>query len=1012
MKNFFFLYILFFTLFISKAEEIDVNGLYYEIISEENKTVSMVRCPNSFYFTKKVNIPNTVIINDIKYTVTEIGESAFKGNSYVEEINLPNSIITIGSNAFYDCTGISQIKIPDSVLYLGEGVFAESYLDSVYLSKQLVEIPDKAFQNCHQLKYVFIPESLRVIGSSAFYNSCINNIELPNSIISIGSQAFYGCDDLTIRIPDSVVTIGRQAFAWTENLNLTLSDSIEELGEEAFYSSNITSIILPKNLKNLSKGLFRDCYYLTNVTLPTHLETIKDYSFSNCLALDNLQFPIGMSTIGSYAFQNCSSLRHISLPSTINSIKEGAFYLCTNLKSAELPNNLTTLATNIFFNCKSLENVVFPKVLTSIGNSAFYGCSSLSYVELPNTLKIIDSNAFFQAGLISLFIPDSVDKLNTFCFNGCNKLESLIIGNSLKTLTGTEFSNCTNLSYLTLGNSLENISYSTFTNCDNIIEIFCLSHMPPHNDSEAYLSLFSTKVYENAILHIPYGSKEYYMSQSSFNPWVKFLNIEEMEAPYIEAESITLNLEQILLEEREMIQLVASVFPENTTDKFIIWNSSNSKIASVNEDGMVTAHSTGECTITASCGEVSTSCMITVKKPKLKGLEIIPNSAIIKTGTTLQLNVIADPIDADFSLIWETSDDQIAIVEDNGLVKGLLPGNVIIKATSENGLTANSSIIVESEVIEIEEIHLNVNYLEMEIGEEVILNASFIPENATETDLTWTSSNINVVKVDNGIVKAQGEGYATITVMTSNELTATCDIVVTTNETTTVNPTSIRLNSSEVIIKQGDFYYLTAFISPENATNKSVVWSSSNPDILVVDSNGMVSALEDGEAIVTASTFNALTASCNFIVEKKDVEVIYVEQIVLDELEINAIEGDEFTLIATIYPENATDKTLFWESSDKNVVSVNKMGECKITGEGKAIITVKAQDGSGVTAECLVTGYSGVDEILDDKSGTWKIINLKGEMISQINDIATIKNLRKGIYILTNGKKSIRLYIK
>ena len=162
--------------------------------------------------------------------------------------------------------------------------------------------------------------------------------------------------------------------------------------------------------------------------------------------------------------------------------------------------------------------------------------------------------------------------------------------------------------------------------------------------------------------------------------------------------------------------------------------------------------------------------------------------------------------------------------------------------------------------------------LSMDINEVKQLKATIKPNNATNTDIKWTSSDENVVKVDNkGKVKAIATGTATITAKTNNEKEAKCNVTVSEKVIETVEATKIQLDSEKFTIYKGETKQLKATIEPKNVTNKTVTWSSSNTKVATVDkNNGKIKAIAAGTATITAKTDNGKKATCKVTVEIKN----------------------------------------------------------------------------------------------------------------------------------------------
>ncbi len=226
--------------------------------------------------------------------------------------------------------------------------------------------------------------------------------------------------------------------------------------------------------------------------------------------------------------------------------------------------------------------------------------------------------------------------------------------------------------------------------------------------------------------------------------------------------------------------------------------------------------------------------------------------------------------------------------------------------------------------------------LTLAVGSSAILTATVNPSNASEKTITWSSSNISVATVTDGTVKAVAAGTATITAMAGNK-TATCKVTV------EVPVSSVSLNYTSLTLTEGESFTLTATVSPSNATNKAVSWSSSNTSVATV-SNGSVRAVAAGTVTITAKAGDK-TATCKVTVQ------VPATGVSLNYTSLTLNVNQSFTLTATVSPSNTTDKTVTWTSSDTSVATVSNG---TVTGKagGTATITAKAGD---KTATCKVT---------------------------------------------------------
>ena len=159
---------------------------------------------------------------------------------------------------------------------------------------------------------------------------------------------------------------------------------------------------------------------------------------------------------------------------------------------------------------------------------------------------------------------------------------------------------------------------------------------------------------------------------------------------------------------------------------------------------------------------------------------------------------------------------------------------------------------------------------------------------------------------------------------------------------------SVKLSASSMELTIGDQKSLNATVSPSNATNKTINWTSSRPNVASVTSDGIVEGLSAGSAVITASSVNGIKANCDIVVKEK---VVPVSSVTLDKTTLTMTEGDTWTLTATVKPDDATDNTVTWASSNTSVAKVDG-GKVTAVAQGTATITAKAGD---KTATCAVT---------------------------------------------------------
>ena len=256
------------------------------------------------------------------------------------------------------------------------------------------------------------------------------------------------------------------------------------------------------------------------------------------------------------------------------------------------------------------------------------------------------------------------------------------------------------------------------------------------------------------------------------------------------------------------------------------------------------------------------------------------------------------------------------------------------------------------ETVRVEQIVLSQSYQALEAGADFTLTADVLPDDAADKTVSWTTGNSDVVALTPGgtdnqtcTVRAMGEGIAMIAAKAGTKQ-AVCAVYV---KAAVVAVESIRLDKTSAAVTEGGTLTLTATVLPDNATDRTVSWAVSPADVAEISTNGTVCTVNikaAGSAVVTASA-QGCTASCTITATEKPVEVVSVT---LSSETLDLTEEDTARLTATVLPENATDRTVTWTSSNPNTATVAD-GVVTAVGEGTARITAQA---GNKTASCTV----------------------------------------------------------
>ncbi len=426
--------------------------------------------------------------------------------------------------------------------------------------------------------------------------------------------------------------------------------------------------------------------------------------------------------------------------------------------------------------------------------------------------------------------------------------------------------------------------------------------------------------------------------------------------------SVTLNKGTMTLMEGASESLIATVAPDNATDKSLTWSSSAPAIASVNDAGVVTALRTGTTTIKATANDGSGKygeCVVTVtpKVIPVTSVTLDKTTLTLEEGAFMLLKATVQPANAtDKSLTWSSSDPAVATVNAVGLVTAVKAGTVAVRATAKDGSGQYGECVVtvNKKVIPVTSVKLDKTTLTLVEGETSSLNATVAPNNATDKSLTWSSSDPAVASVDDeGVVTALSAGTTTIKA-TANDGSGKYAACVVTVTPKVIPVTSVTLDKATLTLEEGQSMSLNATVAPDNATDKSLTWSSSDPAVASVNEAGVVTALKAGTATIkaTANDGSGKYGECVVTVNRK---VIPVTSVTLDKTTLTLEEGQSMSLNATVAPDNASDKSLTWSSSDPAVASVNEAGVVTALKAGTATIKATANDGSGKYGECAVT---------------------------------------------------------
>lgn len=759
-------------------------------------------------------------------TVTTIGKNAFFLSYYLKDITIPNSVKTIADCAFDNCT-FTSIKIPDSVTTIGEYAFAYCYnLTRVRIPSSVTSIGWNAFGHCRSLTSITVDAENPSYASDSrgvLYDknktiliqyplgSTYRSYEIPYSVNNIGDEAIYESENhyLTKIYYSGTITewskikVGFNNHI-TENVYIKCNYDGSAYVVKAGYCGENVTYVLYSNGDLVISGTgpmydygegddpsywfppYTDYYYdefdeygessgdfiIKKVVIKEGVTTIGNYAFQACRNLEEVEISNTVTSIGNVAFDFCTSLKHIKIPGSVKVIGEEAFSESA-LETIEIENGLERIEMLAFFYCQSLKKVALPESVEYIGDFAFIICDKLETLIINNKdceigLEILVTSEMDEDG--NLVEDENGNPIPTECPTVLKGHSGSTAEEYAKTWTDagypikfevishkfveqTTFSaTCTENGY-----TLMECSECGHKIKDNIVDPL------GHDYSEKIIDdahLVSKATYDNGSIYCYDCSRCDSIGDKTF----------ELDDKLIHVSSVSLNKDSITLKRDSKQTLTATVSPSNATNKKLTWKSSNTNIAKVDDNGVVTAVGKGSATITVTTvdGGKTDTCTVKVTQVAVTGVALNKSSITVEKGNSYTLTATVKPSDAyNKNITWSSDNKSVATVDSSGKVKALKAGSAKITVTTEDGkFTASCTVNVN---VKVAGVHLNTNYVSLLKGETKQLTATINPSDATNKKVTWKSSDTSVVTVDNkGLVTAVGPGSAAITVTTDD----------------------------------------------------------------------------------------------------------------------------------------------------------------------------------------------------------------------------------------------------
>lgn len=872
--------------------------------------------------------------------VKVISREAFCNGKYITSVVIPEGVTEIGKYAFCGCIGLRSVTFPGSLKSVEEG----------------------AFYGCRSLTEASFSEGLTKIGSFAFYG-CIHltGASFPSTLKSIGDSAFQGCGMLG---------------------NVSFGSALETIGDTAFMGCQSLESVDLSEVSDLGAGAFMKCHSLKKAVLGDRIPEILPDTFRECGSLETVAIGSELSKIGVSAFEGCSSLQRFSGNDSLREIASVAFKDCASLQTAELGKKVEAIGVGAFSGCSSLS-----KFIVSEDNetySSVNGClcskDGSKLIECPLGLKG------------TLKIGDNVREIGDYAATGCASVSKCVLGGKLSSVGRAAFLGCTDISSFSLPDSLEKIGSAAvgyyladgkikkaeyvriYASQESCADQYCTQRELPLCFYDATLCVNSkrvvlckgkpftltsgfesqkkgdvswsssdesvVKVNRGILTAVSEGSAEVTASADGFEPWVTEVIVVSPD-DLGSSKEMTYDTRLIYCGDSEELSSVFSQIIDPIFSANRYWYTSAPTVATVNNDGRVTARGRGTATVTCVMPDGSqNNVQVTVTEKPEEFALTAPGEELLTGQSEVIVRTLLPSFSSD-NVTWESSDESVATVDENGRITALGQGKCSITAQTASGL--KSSVDVRC-VIPAEELSLDKETRDVYQGKEFNLKATVLPETSKQR-IIWRSSDPTVATVNSkGKVTGKSFGSAVIYAETAGGLAAECRVNVLTHAK------ELKLDVKKLSINRGTSSQLNAVVRPSYSpeTTDKCRWNSTNEKVAVVDENGLVTAVSPGTCIINCRTGGDLISKCQVQVR------LPAESVEIAAEKDSIYIGGTLPLEAVISPEESTDK-LEWFSDNEEVAIVTSGGTVKGKSSGTAVITAKLTN--DVTGESIAASF-------------------------------------------------------
>ena len=423
-----------------------------------------------------------------------LGRGTFAGCHALPEIELPEDLETVGEGALMNCLSLTSVVIPASVIEMGDRPFSGDWaLKTVEIKGNVPRLSSSSFHECDALQEVLITGSVGTIGDDAFRDlDSLERVQIASGLKTIGKRAFWLCDNLTtVSLPDGVTSIGEEAFKECSSLTtINLPNSITTIGANAFNGTKLTGPLnIPSSLVSLGDNAFNGCGGITGtLVFPAAMENISTNVFAGCSGIEEIILPRGVLTIGDGAFNNCSGVQRLWLTNSIQSIGANAFNGMKSLKKVYFSGTILEWETGIQWADKGYQIGVAITTNEEIasgscGEALTWSLSTAGDLTVSGTGDMADFTATgapwaeYRDQVKLVIVGQGVTSIGSSAFQDCKNLKTVSLPGSLTALGKAAFLRCGELTNVKLPASLKSVGEDCFTGCEKL-ELLDLTGVP------------------------------------------------------------------------------------------------------------------------------------------------------------------------------------------------------------------------------------------------------------------------------------------------------------------------------------------------------------------------------------------------------------------------------------------------------------------------------------------------------------------------------------------------------